>query len=55
VISSIAAGNSSRIISVDTPDSTASSDGYDGRSVVGISAWTPESTREGEGRLYWYL
>ena len=51
VISSTEAGNSSFSISADTPDSTASSDGYAGRSVAGTIARTPLSTRAGEGRL----
>ena len=55
VISSTAAGNSSRSSSVATPDTTASSDGYAGTPVAGSSARTPLSTWCGAGRLYWNL
>src|SRR6476661_3340735 len=53
VISSSEAGNKTFSISTVTPEITASSDGYDGKSETGIRALTPASLRAGERRLYW--
>ena len=53
VTSSTAAGNSAFSISTVTPESTASSDGYDGRSEIGISAVIALSVFVGDRRLYW--
>jgi hypothetical protein len=55
VISSSAAGKSAFSISTVTPDSTASSDGYAGRSDTGINAPMRASTLAGDARLYWYF
>src|SRR5687767_3113634 len=55
VISSTAAGNNALSSSTVTPDSTASSEGYAGRSVIGTSAWTALSTLAGDARLNWYF
>jgi hypothetical protein len=52
VISSTAAGNRALSISTVTPDSTASSEGYAGRSVTGTRAMIRLSTLAGEARLY---
>ena len=52
VTSSTAAGNSDFSISTVTPDITASSEGYDGKSVTGISAVTVLSFLAGDSRLY---
>ena len=51
VTCSTSPGKSNCSIAVVTPLSTASSDGYAGRSEAGRIAWTPLSTRVGEGRL----
>jgi hypothetical protein len=55
VTSSTAAGKSVLSISTVTPDITASSEGYDGKFVTGISALTAPSFFAGDNRLYWNL
>ena len=51
VISAIPVGKSILRTTKATPASTASSEGYAGRSLVGTTAWIPLSTLEGDGRL----
>src|SRR3989454_430797 len=55
VISATAAGKRTFSISTVTPDSTASSEGYAGKSPTGINARMPPSIRAGDRRWNWYF